>query len=567
MSISTSHRRTSCVTRGEPGLLVLGLGLGLACACGHTPGTLRFHNEAPHWVVDDRSDIAEPKGNGAWNKLYFFDYDVTRPIDFVLAVPERRPAKNVNALGEVPDSAWFTNRIGVRDLSVAEVRRGPNQSEGPTPPLRITKAQPDGGGFFVKDAGDATWILKFDPPELPEIGSAADVIAQRLLWAVGYHVPEDAVVYFTRDELVLAPGATVSIDGEKVPLADADVEAMLGAQALEGGRYRALASKFLPGAPKGPYKTEGVRRDDPNDRVPHEHRRDLRGQYVFFGWLAHTDLHAGNRLDMWIESEASPGKGHLEHNLIDFDRSLGAMAVVDGSEWDSYRHRLDYGYLLGSALALGLWKRPWEGVPLPGLRGVGRFDSKHFAPDGYHPRDYFMPFMHKDPLDCFWAAKILMRLRPEHIRAAVEAARLSDPRSTEYLVRVLIERQRAIGRHWFRKVSPLDRFEVRETPRDDALCATDLLVHHRLDDEVDTRHVARAYDGSGRRLAWRRTVRSRPDGMFCVDALPHGSGRDGYLIVSLATRRGAKQQPPVFVHLAREPGKGTLRVIGLDRRL
>ena len=37
------------------------------------------------------------------------------------------PALNVNTLGEVPDSSWFTNRIGQYDLTVDDVLRGPNQ--------------------------------------------------------------------------------------------------------------------------------------------------------------------------------------------------------------------------------------------------------------------------------------------------------------------------------------------------------------------------------------------------------------------------------------------------------
>ena len=34
------------------------------------------------------------------------------------------PAVNVNTLGEVPDSSWFTNRIGARPMTVEEIVRG-----------------------------------------------------------------------------------------------------------------------------------------------------------------------------------------------------------------------------------------------------------------------------------------------------------------------------------------------------------------------------------------------------------------------------------------------------------
>ena len=41
---------------------------------------------------------------------------------------ERRPipALNVNTIDEVPDSSWFTNRIGHRAMSIAEIVRGPD---------------------------------------------------------------------------------------------------------------------------------------------------------------------------------------------------------------------------------------------------------------------------------------------------------------------------------------------------------------------------------------------------------------------------------------------------------
>ncbi len=44
---------------------------------------------------------------------------------------ERRDVRalNVNTVDEVPDSSWFTNRIGRRDMTVAEVVSGPDRLE------------------------------------------------------------------------------------------------------------------------------------------------------------------------------------------------------------------------------------------------------------------------------------------------------------------------------------------------------------------------------------------------------------------------------------------------------
>ena len=44
-----------------------------------------------------------------------------------------RRAINVNSMDEVPDSSWFTNRIGCQPLSIVEIARGPGHSPGPAP--------------------------------------------------------------------------------------------------------------------------------------------------------------------------------------------------------------------------------------------------------------------------------------------------------------------------------------------------------------------------------------------------------------------------------------------------
>ena len=61
------------------------------------------------------------------------EYELSESYDFLInsfASPgDREPirAVNVNTLDEVPDSSWFTNRIGVRDLPITEITRGPNK--------------------------------------------------------------------------------------------------------------------------------------------------------------------------------------------------------------------------------------------------------------------------------------------------------------------------------------------------------------------------------------------------------------------------------------------------------
>ena len=82
-------------------------------------------------------------------------------------------AVNVNTMDEVPDSSWFTNRIGVRDMPVAEIVRGPNKFE---------RLDADGLGTVVSGKGPAASIpgsaaehpgdpgqvyqLEVDPPDI-----------------------------------------------------------------------------------------------------------------------------------------------------------------------------------------------------------------------------------------------------------------------------------------------------------------------------------------------------------------------------------------------------------------
>src|SRR5580693_6035222 len=45
-----------------------------------------------------------------------------RPLSETLGVVVGRESRNVNSVDEVPDSAWFTNRLGARPMSLEELR-------------------------------------------------------------------------------------------------------------------------------------------------------------------------------------------------------------------------------------------------------------------------------------------------------------------------------------------------------------------------------------------------------------------------------------------------------------
>ena len=99
----------------------------VAMGCGSVPpiSTLRFYNRDPVWTVSDRTPIPAPRVREPETLTDDIDALLRRKALHRLAVPDPVPAKNVNALGDVPDSSWFTNRIGVRELSRGRWRADP----------------------------------------------------------------------------------------------------------------------------------------------------------------------------------------------------------------------------------------------------------------------------------------------------------------------------------------------------------------------------------------------------------------------------------------------------------
>lgn len=57
------------------------------------------------------------------------DNMVFRPLAETFAVEGSTEAVNVNSFDEVPDSAWFTGRLGARPFGVEELSRGACRSE------------------------------------------------------------------------------------------------------------------------------------------------------------------------------------------------------------------------------------------------------------------------------------------------------------------------------------------------------------------------------------------------------------------------------------------------------
>jgi hypothetical protein len=418
----------------------------------------RFYPDDPIWRDPDSRDI-RPVAEFDLSKSYEFLNET-----FGETAKSHGPALNVNTLGEVPDSSWFTNRIGRNDMTIDALVRGPNQVDGPAPGTWRVTGRPDSGitpKFTIKDARGDTFLIKLDPESSPELPSSVELISTKIFHAIGYHVPEDFVVTFDVSQLDVAPGAKIRTStGDRRPVRMSDVREWLeDTPRTKDGRIRALASRYVPGKVVGQFRYTGTRPDDPNDIYPHERRRELRGLRVFAAWLNHDDARSLNSIDTYVEDG---GRHYIRHYLQDFGSNLGSGSTSAQQPRGGNEYLIEGDKIVKGLFSFGLWTRDWTKVRYPHDPSLGNIEAEFFQPQRWKT-EYPQPaFDQMDAADAFWAASIASRFSNEAIAAVVDAGRLSNPAAAKYLTDVIIRRRDKVVAYWIARTNPLDHFEVHQ---------------------------------------------------------------------------------------------------------
>lgn len=507
------------------------------------------------------------------------DSMLLRPISRFLAVDPGGESANVNALDEVPDSSWFANRIGLRPISPEDAAVGPCDDDegldpnGPDGSWVIDQGKDNGAnpGFRVKLPNGAIYLLKADEKNHPERATAATAIATRIFHAAGYWTGCDAVVHVRRSLLELTPGLKHTDNtGVARPFEQKQLDQILSGAARRGELYRLVASRWLDGKPLGPFQYEGVRKDDPNDVVPHEDRRELRGQRLLAAWLGHFDAREQNSMTTWMARkpdapDSSPG--YIRHWIIDLNDCFGSEWA-----WDEVTKRINHSYYFdGGAIAydyltFGIPERPWDRARRVNEGAVfGYFDAERFDPEDWKPGYQNPAFLRMTERDGAWMARIIARLTPEHIEKIVHAGDLTNPIHERYLVRTLALRRQKILRRYFSRLSPVTDLAVK----DGFLCGTDLARRTGTFDATAFRYHATVRSGAGLEQRAAATVTTLDSGRVCV-SLPRvavdgkeredSSGR--YMVVELAN---GSAPSPVRAHLYDlGPARGH-RLVGVER--
>jgi hypothetical protein len=503
-------------------------------ACG---GPSRFALRGPVLRDPDEAPLSHaPPKNEEIDGANAVDVVFLRPLAHAFTPDLDKEASNVNSLDEVPDSSWFTNRR----VAPAQMERGPcvdGASEGSTGvddlpvfpvTIRTTKTAGVTPGFVVHDKRHKKFVLKVD--ELAhygqdEISTAADAIVSRLYWAVGFNAPCNNVVEISPDDLRLdARSEEILTTGRHKPLTEGRLKTMLKqATHAANGKLRMSTSRFIEGQGVGVWTDTGLRRADPNDRIPHENRRELRGERVLAGWVAHWDSRDQNTYDSFIPS--SSGGGYVRHYFLDFSDAIGGTISRTRFSEPRSGHEviISVPNMALDAATFGVRRRPWDDVKVdPRYPNLGFLDVDHFDPMGFVAQTSLVRWAHAQRTDLAWMARRIAMLDEEHVRTAVDAGHFTHPTEQQRLVEILMGRRARILRAAFATTSPLGDVSVAGG----RLCMVDWARYGGISSDAATSYAIELRSGRHLALAPLAPRSTRTEHGICVDMPPHFAPND-----------------------------------------
>jgi hypothetical protein len=151
----------------------------------------------------------------------------------------------------------------------------------------------------------------------------------------------------------------------------------------------------------------------------------------------------------------------IRHYLVDFTQSLGSGAFGGPKlSWEGNESALPGLSTIGRNIAgMGIATPAWMKADYPDLREVGAFEASTFDPTDWTTNHPIAPFANRLPDDTFWAARQVMTFTDDDIRAIVQTGEYGKE-AEDWITAALIERRNRIGRAFFARVLPLDRFRV-----------------------------------------------------------------------------------------------------------
>ena len=227
----------------------------------------RFYPDDPLAVDNDRViDVTD----GAARSISTTTTTSSRTRSGRRAIGRTCGPSNVNTLDEVPDSSWFTNRIGTREMSIAELARGPDRDVRFGTAWTIVRGKNRGfhPGFRAIDRSDPTRdgvsARGRSAGAIPRWRRARKSSARRSTTPSGITpstcISRRSIPRRSRSR----PDATIKDANGRRPFVRNDLDEMLkNAARLPNGRIRVSAERLVRGADMGRFEYHGTRDDDP----------------------------------------------------------------------------------------------------------------------------------------------------------------------------------------------------------------------------------------------------------------------------------------------------------------
>ena len=540
------------------------------CASGSGVGPRWFPDRPVAWQEHDQAHVADPPAASRlqnWDVALLLRDSLANEVDRVLALEGDQAAQDVNALDEVPCSTWFCPRNHLTPMTAAAIAEGP-PVRPPRLPLRIVHGKHQGAtaGFQVVDADDRRFLLKLDPGGRPGLASGPEVIGQRLFHAAGYNVPGAFVIDLDPGrDLTVDPAARFELYGvQERPLTEGHVATMLARAArTDQHLLRAAAVPWIPGRVLGGFDMLGTRPGDPNDRIPHQHRRSLRASWVLFAWLSSLDPSSINTLDSYVEEG---GRRFVRHYIIDFGAALGGATVHPKDLHQGAEHLIEVGRSLAALASLGFFRRPFQDDKAVWRQLTSRYPRlgwfpAWFDPDQFRSNRKVPTHVRRTPADLYWGAKLVTAFSDDQLAAAVSTARL-DGDQARYLVLALAARRDIIGRRYLAALTAVERPQA--TPAGDRVCFQDLAVERGYLSLTGLRYAVEITDGRRGLLA---ALEQPAAGAQTCLPLPRGPVGTGYRIVRVSARPGDGRAalPATQIHLRWRAAEGRFVVVGMER--
>src|SRR5262249_32314790 len=112
---------------------------------------------------------------------------------------------------------------------------------------------------------------------------------------------------------------------------------------------------------------------------------------------------------------------------------------------------------------------------------IGNFTSD-FDPGDWKPSYPSVMFSNMTDLDAYWAMRVILSFSEADLRAIIETARYSDPKTNDYILQTFLKRRELLARYWLGKVDGLSDFSLKRSGNGLTIAFRDLVLDSKAGD-------------------------------------------------------------------------------------